>query len=490
VNSKFQKLRWRLSLTFFIPLVLMFGIVGFANVKLDAASQLSKELDETAHDLIDIVNVGDHWVRMQRASYSYTFANGNQNVELGDRKAIYETSRKAVHEKIDRLSKSDTTGRLADTIQLLKDTTQRIEQSTTQVIKLIDEGKDQEAIEIFKKGSAIILFRETDKIAAKLVEDESDHRAKLRTAVSESIVSGQNAVIWGGVVAASLMLFFGAWTLVVLNKGIMNSANLVAEVANQFAGVMAAHEQSVQEQASAVVETTSTVEELAASSRVSAAQAESVATSAKQAQETTRQGVELATRNRTEMTQLEASTTHIAAEILSLSEQAAQIGSIAKLVGELAGETNMLALNAAVEAARAGEHGKGFSVVAAEIRKLADQSKQSAERANQIVADIQKATNTIVMAAEEGSKTSREVGESVRLSLAAFEGVNELAIGVHQNAQQVLLNTTQQATAMLQIDEAMKNIKNGAKVIANASTQARAGVANLTEVASKLKTML
>jgi len=122
VNSKFQKLRWRLSLTFFIPLVLMFGIVGFANVKLDAASQLSKELDETAHDLIDIVNVGDHWVRMQRASYSYTFANGNQNVELGDRKAIYETSRKAVHEKIDRLSKSDTTGRLVDTIQLLKDT--------------------------------------------------------------------------------------------------------------------------------------------------------------------------------------------------------------------------------------------------------------------------------------------------------------------------------------------------------------------------------
>ena len=490
MNFKFRKLRWRLLLTFLVPLFLMAGIVVYANTKLNEAVKLSRFLNASAHIPDDILKVGDSWVRMQRASFGYTLINGNQSIESGYPKAIFEASRNAAHEKIDDLVRSDTTGRLADTIQQLKEVTLRIELNTSQLIKLIDDGKEKEAVELFRKGSSIALARDTDKISAKLAQDENDYRTRLRDSVTSSIERAQNAVIWGSALAVSLTLLFGLWTTAILNRGITNSANQVSVVAAQFASVMAEHEQSVQEQASAVVETTSTVEELAASSRVTASQAESVAESAKQVQETTRQGVELATRNRSEMSQLEASAAHIASEISALSEQAAQIGNISRLVGELAGETNMLALNAAVEAARAGEHGKGFSVVASEIRKLADQSKQSAEKSNQIVTDIQKATNTIVMAAETSSKTSREVGESVRLSVTAFEGVNELAIGVHQNAQQVLLNTKQQADAMLQIDEAMKNIKNGAKEISIATSQARAGVANLTDVAVKLNTML
>ena len=490
MNFKFRKLRWRLLLTFLVPLFLMAGIVVYANTKLNEAVKLSRFLNASAHIPDDILKVGDSWVRMQRASFGYTLINGNQSIESGYPKAIFEASRNAAHEKIDDLVRSDTTGRLADTIQQLKEVTLRIELNTSQLIKLIDDGKEKEAVDLFKKGSSIALARDTDKISAKLAQDENDNRTRLRDSVTSSIERAQNAVIWGSALAVSLTLLFGLWTTAILNRGITNSANQVSVVAAQFASVMAEHEQSVQEQASAVVETTSTVEELAASSRVTASQAESVAESAKQVQETTRQGVELATRNRSEMSQLEASAAHIASEISALSEQAAQIGNISRLVGELAGETNMLALNAAVEAARAGEHGKGFSVVASEIRKLADQSKQSAEKSNQIVTDIQKATNTIVMAAETSSKTSREVGESVRLSVTAFEGVNELAIGVHQNAQQVLLNTKQQADAMLQIDEAMKNIKNGAKEISIATSQARAGVANLTDVAVKLNTML
>lgn len=490
MNFKFRKLRWRLLLTFLVPLFLMAGIVVYANTKLNEAVKLSRFLNASAHIPDDILKVGDSWVRMQRASFGYTLINGNQSIESGYPKAIFEASRNAAHEKIDDLVRSDTTGRLADTIQQLKEVTLRIELNTSQLIKLIDDGKEKEAVELFRKGSSIALARDTDKISAKLAQDENDNRTRLRDSVTSSIERAQNAVIWGSALVVSLTLLFGLWTTAILNRGITNSANQVSVVAAQFASVMAEHEQSVQEQASAVVETTSTVEELAASSRVTASQAESVAESAKQVQETTRQGVELATRNRSEMSQLEASAAHIASEISALSEQAAQIGNISRLVGELAGETNMLALNAAVEAARAGEHGKGFSVVASEIRKLADQSKQSAEKSNQIVTDIQKATNTIVMAAETSSKTSREVGESVRLSVTAFEGVNELAIGVHQNAQQVLLNTKQQADAMLQIDEAMKNIKNGAKEISIATSQARAGVANLTDVAVKLNTML
>lgn len=94
----------------------------------------------------------------------------------------------------------------------------------------------------------------------------------------------------------------------------------------------------------------------------------------------------------------------IAELILDLSEHTQQIGDIIGIVEDIAEQTNMLALNAAVEAARAGENGKGFSVVAGEIRKLADESKQATTKITALIKDIQQATNSTVMAAEEGSK--------------------------------------------------------------------------------------
>lgn len=103
----------------------------------------------------------------------------------------------------------------------------------------------------------------------------------------------------------------------------------------------------------------------------------------------------------------------IAELILELSEHTQQIGETVSIVEDIAEQTNMLALNAAVEAARAGENGKGFSVVAGEIRKLADESKQATTKITSLIKDIQQATNSTVMATEEGSK---EIESGVKLA--------------------------------------------------------------------------
>lgn len=117
------------------------------------------------------------------------------------------------------------------------------------------------------------------------------------------------------------------------------------------------------------------------------------------------------------MMSLRQKTQAIAELILELSEHTQQIGDIIGIVEDIAEQTNMLALNAAVEAARAGEHGKGFSVVAGEIRKLADESKQATTRITALIKDIQHATNSTVMATEESSK---EIEVGVKLA----EGIN------------------------------------------------------------------
>jgi methyl-accepting chemotaxis protein len=78
----------------------------------------------------------------------------------------------------------------------------------------------------------------------------------------------------------------------------------------------------------------------------------------------------------------------IARNILALSQQTQLVGDITSTVNDLADQSNMLALNAAIEAAKAGEQGKGFAVVAAEVRNLAEQSKQATAQAQTILSEI------------------------------------------------------------------------------------------------------
>jgi methyl-accepting chemotaxis protein len=487
--SMVLKLRWRLMLSYLAPLFMMAGIITYAQLELNMAVKESEQLNATARVAPDILMIGGSWARMQRASYAYVLINGNQNVVQGYPKQVYKDNRDLAYEKIASLEK--TNGVVdAKVLSELKQITQQVEETSGGLFALIDAGKEKEAYDVIRKGITIQQAKQFDELARKYAQADLDARTKTREEVTQRIATAERSVLIGSLGAGIALVIFGVWISIALSRNLLTTANQVASIAAQIASTMVQHEQTVLQQSASVVETTSTVEEIAASSRITSDQAESVASVSKQAQVTTEQGMHLAAKNQTEMTELEKRMSNIATQILGLSEQAAQIGSISRLVSELAGETNMLALNAAVEAARAGEHGKGFSVVAAEIRKLADQSKQSAEKANQIVADIQKATNTIVMTAEEGSKTSRTVADNVRTAVEIFDSVNKVSSSVYQNAQQVLLNSKQQAAALAQIDEAMKNIKNGAKEISIGTTQARTGVTNLTEVANHLKQII
>ena len=210
-------------------------------------------------------------------------------------------------------------------------------------------------------------------------------------------------------------------------------------------------------------EIASTTEELDVSSRHSAEQAEAAAAGARQALALAEEGTKTVQHTLGGMSGLKEKVSAIAEQILHLSEQTSQIGSITNLVSDLANQTNMLALNAAVEAARAGDHGRGFAVVAGEIRKLADQSKRSAERINALVAEIQKATNATVMVTEEGTKT---VEEGIRLSQATAEAFNSLATSIgsaFESVQQISLNVRQQAAAIGQVAHAMEALNAGAR---------------------------
>jgi methyl-accepting chemotaxis protein len=142
----------------------------------------------------------------------------------------------------------------------------------------------------------------------------------------------------------------------------------------------------------------------------------------------------------------------------NMAKHSDEIQSITSLITDISEQTNLLALNAAIEAARAGEYGKGFAVVAEEVRKLAEQSKNSATEIASMVQVIQSASSDAVKAITEGevivdaglSKTNEsmdvfkeietavgEVGIKVESVSAAIEQIQAMAESVSEGSLEV-----------------------------------------------------
>jgi methyl-accepting chemotaxis protein len=176
----------------------------------------------------------------------------------------------------------------------------------------------------------------------------------------------------------------------------------------------------------------------------------------------------------------------IAENILALSAQTQQIGEIIASVSDIAAQSNMLALNASVEAARAGEQGKGFAVVAAEVRSLAEQSRQATAQIKSILLEIQDGINSSVMATEEGTKV---VDAGIGLAAQAGGAIDQLASAIDDAAQailQVRAGAQQQATGVDQIGLAMQSINQATSQALSSTRQTEQAARDLDQLARSM----
>ncbi|WP_205695542.1 methyl-accepting chemotaxis protein [Conexibacter sp. SYSU D00693] len=166
---------------------------------------------------------------------------------------------------------------------------------------------------------------------------------------------------------------------------------------------------------------------------------------------------------------------------LALAQRTAEIGQILGLINEIADRTNLLALNAAIEAARAGEAGAGFSVVADEVRRLAERSKAEAQKIADIVGATQDATNATVMAMDSGSKRMRD-------GLELMEQVADAVSQVRYTTDEQRLATEQVVQAMSSVTATSRQAAAAAQQIAGSSTQIARLAADLDRAAATFRT--
>ncbi|MCS6960217.1 MAG: methyl-accepting chemotaxis protein [Pseudanabaenaceae cyanobacterium SKYGB_i_bin29] len=290
----------------------------------------------------------------------------------------------------------------------------------------------------------------------------------------------------------STVLVFGAIILtIVLVRGIIQllvrTTAEIASTAAQISSSMVEQEKVISQQAVSVNQTTITMEELGASSRQSAEQAVTASSSAQKSLELCQAGSESVQKTIQGISLVKDNVTAIAEKIVHLSEQTAQISAVSQLVADIANQTNILALNAAVEAARAGEQGKGFTVVAQEVRKLADQSKASAEKIGDLVKDIQASINSTVMVTDQGTKTAAESMQLAQITLEFFHNIVSAAQTISMNVQQITLSAKQQAVGVQQAVSAMNAINLGAQESASGVNQVKLALGQLSDSISLLK---
>ena len=266
--------------------------------------------------------------------------------------------------------------------------------------------------------------------------------------------------------------------------------NNIAQSSNEIASKVERQEQIANEQSGSVSQTTTTVDSLGETSRRSAVQAEESAKSASTALTLAESGAQTVEQTREGMESLKERVREIAEQIINLSEQTEQIAGVSELVGDLANQTNMLALNAAVEAARAGEYGKGFGVVAGEIRKLADQSRKSADKINNLVIDVQAAMNSAVMVTDEGKKTAES---SIALALdtaESFIGVKDAVNNVFANTSEISNVAKLQAVGIQEILAAINALNLGAMDTAADMEEVKISTIELKKSADELRAIV
>jgi len=232
----------------------------------------------------------------------------------------------------------------------------------------------------------------------------------------------------------------------------------VHAAAQEISGAVESQAATSVELSSSVAHISSTMEELSASSTQIAAHSKAVVDIAEQTLDGSREGSEAMQTVLDRMSDIRGDNQRSLREIVDLGVKSKQIGKVMEIIHAVADQTKLLAFNAALEASSAGEAGKRFSVVASEIRRLADSVTQSTREIDAKIREIQDSISRLILTSEKGGAV---IAAGAAASAAAAERLDNIVNAASQTtsaAQQISLSTQEQQIASSQVVLALREI--------------------------------
>jgi len=279
-------------------------------------------------------------------------------------------------------------------------------------------------------------------------------------------------------------------------KGVHHSSDRISSTAQnlaQTAGLVSRNQDvqdrvsqsmaaAVEQMSSSVAEITSTMEELSASSTQIADYSHVVVDVANQTLDSSKKGADTMYNLQARMADIHQDSATSLQEILQLGHQSKAISKVMDLINDLADQTKLIAFNAALEASSAGESGKRFSVVASEIRRLADSVTDSTHEIEDRIQEVQDSINRLVITSEKGATS---IQQGMQLSSETAQDLNALVDAASKTsnaAKQISLSTLQQKTASSQVVIALHDI-------VNASNHNAQSVRDITDISEEMLKM-
>lgn len=267
-----------------------------------------------------------------------------------------------------------------------------------------------------------------------------------------------------------------------MNTNTKEIASAISEMSN-----------GAQTQVSKVDESSNLVEGILKSSNEMGERAETINEAAKQGVDSSGKGLDMVNKVVFNMVDISeySSKTHQSIQILT--ERSAEITRVLSVITEIASQTNLLALNAAIEAAQAGDAGRGFAVVAEEIRKLAEDSRNSAKEIEKLVSDVQSDTREAAKVIDIMSQTVRNGEQASKEASDVFKEISETSDRTFRHSQEILEATKLQVkdiNAVVAITENVVVIAEetaaGTEQVASSATELSSGMMGYTEKSQQL----
>ncbi len=404
------------------------------------------------------------------------------------------------------LSSDDSLGKVL--IAMRENLKRVIDETNTAVKKVADEGKlDTRLTMDYDRGAWADLCTSINALFQSIAAPIKAIESILKAMADGDLTQRYKEEAKGEILALTQSLNYALDNLNDFLKEIAGTANVVKDSSTsmlssgeemsssttEIASAIAQMSNGAQSQVAQVDESSQLVETILSSSNEMAAKADEINTAAKSGVLDSERGLEMVDNVTSSITQIRDFSAKTNQAMKTLIERSSEIERVLGVITDIASQTNLLALNAAIEAAQAGDAGRGFAVVAEEIRKLAEDSRDSAKEIEKLIADVNSDTEQTALMIE-GMGESVEQGVSA--SSKATEVFKDMANSSHKtlsHSEDILKSTKEQSEKIAQVVSITESIvviaeqtSVGTEEVASSSSQLSAGMTNYIDKSERL----